>query len=206
MSVGSGRLSRDNTNNDVTPAKSIKLISLLDALVKGVLKYLMKIPHVKIAKIRPKLAKTVISIPLTLFSCMLIIGSSVHFVRSSFDLCLCEHSVQLKDPWPVLMLFWGHLMHSQQHGVVGDFLVPGGHSSTQTDLGTLPFKLAFHTTFDSNESCGFAFFLQEPIKTFLYRFPGRSPLRKFTMSYDAVCTSPDSSNCTRPVTPSKLTL
>jgi hypothetical protein len=78
--VGSGRLSRDKTNKDVTPAKSIKLISLFEALAIGVLKCLMKKPQVKSANISPKLAKTVISIPLVLFICMLIIGSMINTI------------------------------------------------------------------------------------------------------------------------------
>jgi len=62
-------------------------------------------------------------------------------------------------------------MHSQQHGVVDDCLVPGGHSIAQTDRGMLKLSmLTFQITLDSSTSWGLAFFVQEPTKTFLYLF------------------------------------
>ena len=74
-------------------------------------------------------------IPVVLISMMLMIGKCSQLVRSSFAFVSGSHSLQLLDPTSVLMVPCGHLMHSQQHGVVGDFTVPGKHSDAQKDTG-----------------------------------------------------------------------
>jgi len=66
---------------------------------------------------------------------MLMIGKCSQLVRSSFALVSGSHSLQVLDPTSVLIVPCGHLMHSQQHGVVKDFTVPGKHSDAQKDTG-----------------------------------------------------------------------
>ena len=166
----SERFNRGMTNREVIPTKRIKLISLSAALATGVLKYLAKVPQVMNVRTSPTAEKTATSTPLTLFICIRSIGKSTQRVRSSFDFCVCEHSVQLRELWRVLMLPSGHLIHFQQQGVVSDCLVPGEQSLAQIDRGALWFKSVFHTTFDFSVSCGFLSFIQDPTKTFSYFF------------------------------------
>ena len=56
-------------------------------------------------------------------------------MRPSFDFVSGSHSMQRVDPILVLIVPCGHFMQSQQHGVVGAFIVPGKHLDSQKDSG-----------------------------------------------------------------------
>ena len=75
-------------------------------------------------------AITVMLIPVAVVV-MLMIGKCSHLVRFSFSFVSGSHSMQRVDPIPELIVPCGHVMPSQQHGVVGAFMVPGKHSNAQ---------------------------------------------------------------------------
>jgi len=113
-------------------------------------------------------ATTMILIPVVLISMMLMIGKCSQLVRSSFAFVSGSHSLQLLDPTSGLMVPCGHSMHSQQHGVVGDFTVPGKHSDAQKDTGAdRLFSKEFQRKVDLfNRSFGEASLSQHPTTTF----------------------------------------
>lgn len=142
-------------------------------------------------------------IPTVVGSLMLTTGNFSHSVRSSFGFASDSHFVQLSDPFLALIVPCGHLMQSQQHGKVISFLVPGKHSDEQKDTG---FENLFHRKSDVfSLSLGIAFLSQVPTCTFLRYLSVADERWKFKMLYDADKASPNLSNCTFPVKPSKLT-
>ena len=100
---------------------------------------------------------------------MLMVGKCSHIVRSLFGFVSASHSLQLFDPISLLIVPCGHVIQSQQHGVLGAFIVPGRHSDAQKATGPdklftkgLQRKLVVFIL-----SLGLASLSQTPTRTFL---------------------------------------
>ena len=159
-------------------------------------------PQTSDVRIKPIEATTVIAIPEAVVYVMLATGSFSHILCFSFDFVSGSHFVQLVDPLFVLIVPCGHLIHSQQHGEVISLLVPGKHSDEQKDKGVEKF---FHSNLDIFIfSFGVASLFQAPIQIFWRALPVVESSWKFMMSYEALKGSPNLSNRTLPVQPSKL--
>ena len=155
-------------------------------------------------RMNPMEATTVRVIPPALVRLMFTMGNFSHRVPSLFGLVSGSHAVQLVDPISALMVPWGHLTQSQQHGEVVSFSVPGTHSVEQKDTGV---DRVFQRKCDVLIlSLGVLSLFQVPIVTFLRRASVAGERWTFMMLYEAEKGSPNLSTRTFPVKPSKLTL
>ena len=149
-------------------------------------------PQTNNVRIIPTKATNVIVIPVAVVKVMLTIGNFSHPVCPSFDFVSGSQFVQVVDPMSVLMVPGRHFLHSQQHGSVISFLVPGKHSEEQNENGV---ERLFHCNPETFKlSLGVPSLSQTPIRIFLRAPSVVDLLRKFIMSYEADKGSPNMSN------------